>query len=233
MNQDRKSSGEKHRVNHRIRCPQVKVVDETGAMLGVMPTYKAQELARDKGLDLVEVSPNAVPPVCKIMDYGKLKYDEKKAKVHHRQQKTKEIILRPGTDDHDFDFKLRHIVDFLKEGDKVHIRVKFRGRSITHPEEGQKRLLEITSHADVSSISRIEFGPRMEGRDMNLILAPASKDKRHQEDKVATVRRDTYSGVRTGRFNASSPNLSNAPRPDPTSQGVGNGQNSQGSQGNS
>lgn len=239
MNQERRSSssGEKHRINYRIRCPQVRVVDETGAVLGVMPTYKAQDLAKDKGLDLVEVSPNANPPVCKIMDYGKLKYDENKAKKHHRQQKTKEILLRPGTDDHDFDFKLRHIIDFLKEGDKVQVRVKFRGRAIVHPEEGRKRLTEIISHEEVRPISRIDFGPIMEGRDMVLILSPAPQKQQVKppsptgrisppyapalqnipiRTEAGQALRDAFVGTRTGRINSSEPNLSNNPRPDPT-----------------
>lgn len=239
MNQERRGNGEKHRINYRIKCPQVRVVDETGAVLGIMPTYKAQDLAKEKGLDLVEVSPTANPPVCKIMDYGKLKYEEKKAKSHQRQQKTKEILLRPVTDDHDFAFKLRHVIEFLKEGDKVQIRVKFKGRAIIHPEEGRKRILEITANEDVRAISRIEFGPTMEGRDMILTLAPASqKGARPQTPQGQTVTGRTptqpeiqrlpprtdvgkslanstgWSSTSSGRVDCSRPNMSNLPKPE-------------------
>jgi translation initiation factor IF-3 len=146
------------------------VIGEDGAQLGTMPTWKAQTLAREKGLDLVEVNPASRPPVCKIMDYGKLKYDEKKNKVHRKIQKTKEVGLRPQTDDHDFNTKVSHIREFLEGGDKVQVTVQFRGRAIVHPEEGRRRLQEVI--VAVKDIAKIDLTPSMEGRKMILILSP-------------------------------------------------------------
>ncbi|MDD9972225.1 MAG: translation initiation factor IF-3 [Myxococcales bacterium] len=165
------------RVNHRIRVPQVRVVGADGEMLGVLDTPEAQRLARDAGLDLVEVNPKAYPPVCKIMDFGKFKYDEKKrsreAKKRQTQVELKEIKLRPKTDDHDLDFKLKHVRRFLEEGNKVKITCRFRGREITHPETAQAQLDFIRDNTQ--DIGQVEVTPRMEGRTMTLILAPQTK----------------------------------------------------------
>lgn len=155
----------------------MRVVGADGEMLGVLDTPEAQRLARDAGLDLVEVNPKAYPPVCKIMDFGKFKYDEKKrsreAKKRQTQVELKEIKLRPKTDDHDLDFKLKHVRRFLEEGNKVKITCRFRGREITHPETAQAQLDFIRDNTQ--DIGQVEVTPRMEGRTMTLILAPQTK----------------------------------------------------------
>ena len=152
-------------------------------MLGIMQTRDAQQLAREKELDLVEVNPKAHPPVCKVMDYGKFKYEEKKKQNEARKRQTtvelKEIKLRPKTDDHDVTFKIKHVRRFLEEGDKVKITCRFRGREITHPETAQRQLDLIAT--EVNDIGTVETPPRMEGRTMTLILAPrVSKAQRQQ-----------------------------------------------------
>jgi translation initiation factor IF-3 len=161
-------------VNRRIRVPQVRVIGADGAQLGVLATDDALRRAEEAGLDLVEVSPKAMPPVCKIMDYGKFKYENAKknqeAKKHQSTTITKEIKFRPKTDDHDFDFKVKHIRRFLQEGNKAKLAVIFRGREIVHPETGQdvlKRVVEATS-----DIAQVEQAPMMEGRRMLMIIAP-------------------------------------------------------------
>jgi translation initiation factor IF-3 len=163
-----------YRVNRRIRVPEVRVIGADGSQLGVLPTHEALRIAEEGGLDLVEVSPKAMPPVCKIMDYGKFKYeDSKKKKDARKHQSTvtlKEIKFRPKTDDHDFDFKVKHIRRFLLEGNKAKLVVIFRGREIVHPETGQavlKRVVEVTQ-----DIAVVEQAPMMEGRRMLMIIAP-------------------------------------------------------------
>lgn len=162
------------RVNERIRARQCRLIDETGAQLGITDVRDALALARGKGLDLIEVSPTAVPPVCKIMDYGKYKYEqgkrEREARKKHHISEMKGIKMRPGTDEHDFQFKLKHTLRFLKEGDKVKITVSFRSREITHPEFARRALDRIAEAAD--DIASIEKPPAMEGRTMTMILSP-------------------------------------------------------------
>jgi translation initiation factor IF-3 len=152
----------------------VRVIDENGEMLGVLETETARRMAADRGLDLVEVNPKAVPPVCKIMDYGRFKYDEKKkradAKKRQAQIELKEIKLRPKTDEHDIGFKVNHIKRFLEEGNKVKVTVRFRGREITHPETAQKQIQTIIDA--VRDLAIVENAGRMEGRTMTAILAP-------------------------------------------------------------
>lgn len=146
-------------------------------MLGVLDTNDARRLAREKDLDLVEVNPKAMPPVCKIMDFGKFKYEEKKKAAENRKNQTqvelKEIKLRPKTDDHDIDFKVKHIRRFLEEGDKVKLTVRFRGREITHPETAQKQIEQII--AAVQDLALVELSCRMEGRAMISLLAPKAR----------------------------------------------------------
>ena len=162
------------RTNHRIRVPEVRVVGAEGEMLGVLATHEALRLAREKELDLVEVNPKAVPPVCKIMDYGKYKYEEKKreneAKKRQLTTELKEVKLRPKTDDHDLDVKLRHIRRFLEEGDKVKVTCRFRGREITHPETAERQLVHFLENT--KDIAVIEQGARMEAKTMTILLAP-------------------------------------------------------------
>ncbi|MFK8002595.1 MAG: translation initiation factor IF-3 [Polyangiales bacterium] len=165
------------RVNDRIRVPEVRVIDDEGGMLGVMDTYEAKKLAKEKGLDLVEVNPKAHPPVCKIVDYGRLKYEEKKKQNEARKRQAqialKEIKLRPKTDDHDIAFKVKHVRRFLEEGNKVKLTVRFRGREITHPETARRQIDIIID--EVQDIAIIESAGRMEGRTMTALLAPKSK----------------------------------------------------------
>ena len=146
-------------------------------MLGVLDTYEAKRIAREGNHDLVEVNPKANPPVCKIMDYGRYKYEEKKKQSDAKKRQTKvglkEVKLRPKTDDHDIDFKVKHVTRFLEEGNKVKITVRFRGREITHPETAM-RLIKIMSER-VAEIASIEQTGRMEGRTMTAILAPRGK----------------------------------------------------------
>ncbi|HEY7955942.1 MAG TPA: translation initiation factor IF-3 [Polyangia bacterium] len=170
------SSQDQYRVNRRIRVPEVRVIGADGSQLGVLRTDEALRIAEEGGFDLVEVSPKAMPPVCKIMDYGKFKYENsKKTKEARKHQSTvtlKEIKFRPKTDDHDFDFKVKHIRRFLQEGNKAKLVVIFRGREIVHPETGQdvlKRVVQATN-----DIAQVEQTPMMEGRRMLMIIAPRS-----------------------------------------------------------
>ena len=165
------------RVNDRIRVPEIRVIGAEGEMLGVLNTDEARRMARGLDLDLVEVNPKASPPVCKIMDFGKFKYEEKKRQADARKRQTqialKEIKLRPKTDDHDLDFKTKHVRRFLEEGNKVKLTVRFRGREITHPETAQRQIDAIVEA--VSDLATVETSARLEGRTMTAILAPRVK----------------------------------------------------------
>ncbi len=162
------------RVNDAITSNTVLVIDDEGEKRGVMKTEAAIALAEEAGLDLVEVSPNAEPPVCKIMDYGKYKYQaQKKAAEARKKQKVievKEIKLRPGIDTHDYDVKMRAMKRFFEEGDKVKVTMRFRGREMAHTELGFDLLQKVK--ADTEEIAKVEFEPKMEGRQMIMILAP-------------------------------------------------------------
>jgi len=166
--------GPQIRINHRIRVPEIRVIGEEGEMLGIMPTNEALRRAQERGLDLVEVNPKAEPPVCKILDFGKYKYDEKKkAREAKRKQSVveiKEIKLRPKTDDHDLDFKARAAQRFIGAGHKVKFTVRFRGREITHPEKAQEQLDWIVKQLE--ELANVEVRPMMEQRTMTLIMAP-------------------------------------------------------------
>ena len=155
-------------------------------MLGVLDTHEAQRLARDAGLDLVEVNPKAYPPVCKIMDFGKFKYEEKKrtneAKKRQAVVELKEIKLRPKTDVHDLEVKINHARRFLEEGNKVKITCRFRGREITHPEAAEKQLHAVVERT--KDLAAVELTPRMEGRNMTLVMAPVSKPAQAKVMKV-------------------------------------------------
>ncbi|MCZ6806889.1 MAG: translation initiation factor IF-3 [Deltaproteobacteria bacterium] len=172
-------------MNARIRVPEIRVIGADGKMLGVMNTDEARRMARDLDLDLVEVNPKASPPVCKIMDFGKFKYEEKKKQADARKRQTqialKEIKLRPKTDDHDLEFKMKHIRRFLEEGNKVKITVRFRGREITHPETAQRQIDLIIDA--VEDIGAVETSARLEGRTMTAILAPRVKVQQSRDVK--------------------------------------------------
>jgi len=162
------------RVNHRIRVPEVRVIGADGGMLGVLPTHEALRSALEQGLDLVEVNPKADPPVCKILDFGKYKYEEKKKQAQARRNQSvveiKEIKLRPKTDDHDIAFKVKAARRFLDAGHKVKFTVRFRGREITHPEKAHEQLDVILKALD--DVANIETRPMMEARAMSLVVAP-------------------------------------------------------------
>ena len=150
------------------------MIDENGENLGVMLTAEAIEQAADVGLDLVEVSPNADPPVCKFLDVGKYKYEaQKKANLARKSQKTqeiKEIKMRPNIDDHDYDTKMKKVFEFLEEGDKVKVTMRFRGREMAHGELGMAVLRRVQE--ETASVAKVEAHPRMEGRQMLMVLAP-------------------------------------------------------------
>jgi len=161
------------RINDRIRVREVRVIDETGAQLGIMAPAQAVALAKSKGLDLVEVAATAVPPVCRITDYGKYQYNEQKktrqARKHQKTIEVKEIKFRPKVDMHDYDFKKRNIQRFLHDGDKVKAVVFFRGREIAHPEIGRRILERLIK--ELTEIAIAESIPRMEGNTMHTILS--------------------------------------------------------------
>jgi translation initiation factor IF-3 len=165
---------DKVRVNRAIRVPEVRVVNEDGQQLGVMPTDAARDIAARIGLDLVEISPNGTPPVCKIMDYGRFKYEQKKkaatAKRSQHQSQLKEIKLRPQIDEHDLAFKLRAAERFLLEGDKVKATVTFRGREMQYQQIGRDLLTRVVQR--LAELAKAESSPQMEGRMLSLILAP-------------------------------------------------------------
>ena len=154
--------------------PQVRLIDQNGEMLGVMSTREALARAYDAGLDLLEVSPNAVPTVCKILDYGKYKYEQqKKANEARKKQKTveiKEVKVRPNIDDHDYDVKMRAMKSFIEEGDKVKVTLRFRGREMAHQDLGIKVLERI--RGDLGDSIKVEQMPRLENRQMIMVLAP-------------------------------------------------------------
>jgi translation initiation factor IF-3 len=161
--------------------PQVRVIAENGDQLGIMNTREAVNLARSQGLDLVEVAATADPPVCRIIDYGKFTYEQKKKASEAKKKQViitvKEVKFRPGTDDHDYNFKMKHARDWLTEGDKVKATIFFRGREITHRELGAELLQRLEK--DLAEVGEVEQRPKMEGNQMFLIFAP----KRHKSPK--------------------------------------------------
>jgi translation initiation factor IF-3 len=157
-----------------IQVPKVRVIDDEGENLGVMYTREAIEQANEKGLNLVEVSPNADPPVCKFLDVGKYRYEaQKKANLARKTQKTqdiKEVKMRPNIDTHDYDVKMRNVTKFIEHGDKVKITLRFRGREMAHQHLGMDLLKKVQE--DVAEVAKVEAFPRLEGRQMLMVLAP-------------------------------------------------------------
>ena len=162
------------RYNEFISVPKVRVIDENGENLGVLFTREAIEQAAEVGLDLVEVSPTADPPVCKFLDIGKFKYEaQKKANIARKTQKTqeiKEIKMRPNIDDHDYDTKMKKVFDFIGEGDKVKVTLRFRGREMAHQQLGMQLLQRVAEQT--TEVAKVESYPRLEGRQMLMVLAP-------------------------------------------------------------
>ncbi|MFN8557531.1 MAG: translation initiation factor IF-3 [Dehalococcoidia bacterium] len=178
------------RINDRIRTREVRLIDEDNAMLGIVPTYQALSLARERGLDLVEVAPTAVPPVCRILDYGKFKYEqskkERESRKHQKNVMLREIRMKPKIDDHDIDFKIRTAEKLLKEGDKVKLSVMFRGREMAHPQLGRALLDRFFER--LKDNSSVEKPASMEGRHMTMILAPgAAKSTKEVRPQVSAA----------------------------------------------
>ena len=162
------------RINEDIRVPQVQLIDHEGVNRGAIPIRDAIAIAQEAGLDLVEVAPNSTPPVCKILDYGKFKYEsQKKAAEARKKQKiieVKEIKMRPTIDDHDYDVKMRAMRRFFEEGDKVKVTLRFRGREMAHQDLGLKLLDRV--RGEVTELAKVEQEPKLEGRQMVMVLAP-------------------------------------------------------------
>ena len=161
-------------MNERIRAPEIRLIGAEGENLGVLSPQRAMDLATQAGLDLVEISPTAVPPVCKIMDFGKYKYDQQKREAEARKKQkvieVKEIKFRPGTDIHDYQVKMRSVQKFLENGDKVKVTLRFRGREMAHQQLGLDLLNRVAD--DVSQIGKVENMPKLEGRQMVMMIGP-------------------------------------------------------------
>ncbi|MGM0516852.1 MAG: translation initiation factor IF-3 [Pseudomonadota bacterium] len=168
------SKSDDPRINDQINVREVRLVDETGEQIGIVPTDDAKSRAQDAGMDLVEVSPTAKPPVCKIMDFGKFKYQQSKkaaeARKKQKQIEIKEVKFRPGTEDHDYQVKLRNATRFLESGDKVKVTLRFRGREMAHRDLGAELLARIAE--DLDTLATVEQKPRMEGRQATMVMAP-------------------------------------------------------------
>jgi translation initiation factor IF-3 len=162
-------------VNDRIRCPEIRLIGAEGENLGVLSPIRAMELAEQAGLDLVEISPTAEPPVCKIMDFGKYKYETQKREAEARKKQKiieiKEVKFRPNTDTHDYEVKMRSVSKFLENGDKVKVTLRFRGREMAHQNLGRELLERVAT--DVEGLGKVESIPRLEGRQMVMMIGPA------------------------------------------------------------
>lgn len=162
------------RINQQIRAPQIRVIDDEGKMLGVMTVPEALRISGDKGLDLIEIAPTAVPPTCKIMDYGKWKYENKKKQAQARKNQVivqvKEVQLRPRTDQHDFETKMKHSRRFILDGDKVKVSMRFLGRELAHQEIGMALMHKVIE--TLKDIATAESNPKMEGKQAFLLLGP-------------------------------------------------------------
>ena len=169
-----KPKSDEPRINHQINAANIRLIDSKGGMIGVVAVKEGIRLAELAGLDLVEISPHAEPPVCKVMDYGKYKYEaQKKAAEQRKKQKVivvKEIKLRPTIDKHDLEVKMRAVHKFIEEGDKVKFTLKFRGREIAHQDLGMRLLEQV--QAELADSVKMEMNPRMEGRQMVMMIAP-------------------------------------------------------------
>ncbi len=168
-----------HRINREIRVPQVRLTGVDGVQIGIVPTAEAIRMAMDADVDLVEVAPNAVPPVCRLMDYGKFRYQEQKRaqeiKSKQKVVQVKEVKFRPATDENDFQTKLRAVKRFLGDGDKAKITLRYRGREMAHQDIGMQVLNRLRE--ELSEVAQVEQMPKLEGRQMIMVLAPRSKKK--------------------------------------------------------
>ena len=163
-----------HQINEEIRDSEIRLISATGEQLGIMSAAQAQHIADEQGLDLVKISPQAKPPVCKLMDYGKFKYEQQKKKQEAKKRQSvvqiKEIKVRPKTDDHDYETKLRHIRRFLEDGDRCKVTVFFRGREIVHKDRGISILERVVQ--DLADVAKVDQEPRAEGRTLQMLLVP-------------------------------------------------------------
>lgn len=188
------------RINERIRVREIRVIDDAGEQLGIMAPAQALAIARERNLDLVEVSATATPPVCRIMDFGRYQYQEQKrarqARKHQKTIEVKEIKFRPKVDEHDYQFKKKHIERFLLDGDKVKATVFFRGREIAHPEIGQ-RILERLLH-ELADVATPEANPRREGNQLHVILAQKVGGKKAHAASAASAAHTPPSAAPTG-----------------------------------
>ena len=164
------------RVNDRIRSPEIRLIGADGENVGVVTPARAMAMAEEAGLDLVEISPNAEPPVCKIMDFGKFKYEQQKREAEARKKQhiieIKEIKFRPGTDKHDYDVKMRSVLKFLSEGDKVKVTLRFRGREMAHQQLGLELLNRVADDVIAEEAGKLESFPKLEGRQMVMMIGP-------------------------------------------------------------
>ena len=167
-------AAQESRINGEIRAPKVRLIGVDGSQLGIYGNADAQRIAEDQNLDLVEIAPNAEPPVCRIMDYGKFKYEQQKKKQEAKKRQSvvqiKEIKVRPKTDDHDYETKLRHIRRFLEDGDRCKVTVFFRGREIVHKDRGISILERVVQ--DLADVAKVDQEPRAEGRTLQMLLVP-------------------------------------------------------------
>ncbi|WP_417249237.1 translation initiation factor IF-3 [Celeribacter sp.] len=165
------------RINDKIRSPEIRLIGAEGENVGVVTPARAMEMAAAAGLDLVEISPNATPPVCKIMDFGKFKYEQQKRESEARKKQKiieiKEVKFRPGTDTHDYEVKMRNVYKFLEKGDKVKVTMRFRGREMAHQDLGRQLLERVAE--DIKEIGKVENMPKMEGRQMIMMVGPLPK----------------------------------------------------------
>jgi len=172
------------RINERIRVPQVRLISETGEQVGVIPTEQALRYAQERDLDLVEVAAEARPPVCRVLDYSKYKYEQdqkaKAARKHQQQVTIREMKLRPKIAQHDYETKRGHVRRFLDHGDKVKVTIMFRGRETTHPERGEQLLMRLAE--DVEDLGTIEQRPSLDGRNMTMVMNPLKAKERKQHD---------------------------------------------------
>ena len=175
------------KVNREIRAPKVRVITQTGEQLGVLALYEALAKAEEAGLDLVEIVPGSVPPVCKIINYGKFRYDqtkrEKESKKSQHQVKVKEVKMKPNIDEHDLQTKIRHAKDFIAKGNKVKVTCVFRGRELMHPEIGERIVQQFCD--ELEEVAMSESPPKMLGRMLSVVLAPGAKKKK-EAPKAAT-----------------------------------------------
>ena len=198
------------RINDRIRAREVRLIGSEGEQMGTVPLPEALRIARESELDLVEVAPNAAPPVCKIMDFGRWQYEQEQRRKESRKKATnvviKEMKFRPKIDDHDYTTKMKHVQRFLGEGNKVKLTIMFRGREMAHPELGRKILDQIA--IDVADFAIVESAPRQDGRNMTMVLHPTKKPGKPKAKHEDTTP-DSVPGVET------------APEPAPVAESTG------------